>query len=294
MHAEPAGKVNYPSVNKIRAKRWLLNALKWALLLLVTFFCIFPIVIAVLGSFKSNAELTAGATILPQSWQFSNYVEAWRQANFALFTWNSLFISVMATAGTLIVASMAAYAAERRDFPLKKTFVTVQAATMFITIGAVVLRPQFEIMISLGLHDTLWGVILILISAHASTFFILLGFMKGIPRELDEAAMLDGSSLFGIYWKVILPLLKPGLAVCALFQFRASWNEYILPLVFTMSQPNLQPLPVGLANLRYGASAAVQTHLMMAGACLSIIPILIVYFAANKSFMQVTAGSIKG
>lgn len=294
MQVDYAYKVNSPSNIKIRFHRKVLATLKWALLLLITIFCIFPIVIAFLGSFKSNAELTGGATIFPNEWIFTNYVEAWTEANFALFTWNSLFISVMATAGTLIVASMAAFIAERRVFPMKKTYVAIQAATMFISVGAIVLRPQFEIMISLSLHNTLWGVIIILISAHASTFFILYGFMNGIPRELDEAAVLDGYSTLGTYWRIIIPLLKPGLAVCALFQFRTSWNEYILPLVFTMSQPNLQPLTVGLANLRYGASAAVQTHLMLAGACLSIIPIVIVYFLANKAFMQVTAGSIKG
>src|SRR5690606_24966689 len=105
--------------------------------------------------------------------------------------------------------------------------------------------------------------------------------------DLDEAAFLDGCNFFSVYWRVVLPLLKPGLGVAALFAFRNAWNEYILPLVFTMTNPKLQTLTVGLADLRYGTTAATQTHLIMAGACLSILPVLVVYVFANKSFMQV-------
>jgi ABC-type glycerol-3-phosphate transport system permease component len=249
---------------------------------------------ALLGSFKSNAELTAGATLLPSVWHISNYAEAWKQANFAQFTWNSLFIAIVTTAGTLIIASMAAYATERRQFPGKRLVVGIQAATMFISIGAVVLKPQFDLMVSIGLQKSLWGVIIILIAGHASTFFILTSYLKSIPRDLDEAATIDGCSFYRTYWSIILPLLRPGLGVAGLFVFRHAWNEYILPFVFTLTNPKLQTLTVGLANLRYGTAAAMQTNLMMAGACLSLLPILIVYFITNRSFVQVTAGSVKG
>ncbi|MCR2805737.1 carbohydrate ABC transporter permease [Paenibacillus soyae] len=266
----------------------------WAFLLAVAFLILFPVVMAFLGSFKTNAEVTAGGTIFPAEWQFSNYLYAWKEANFARYSWNSLFVSAVTTAATLVIVSMAAYAVDRLSFPGKKLFVGIQAATMFVTIGAVVLRPQFELMIDLKLHTSLWGVILILISAHASVFFILLSYMKSVPRDLDEAAMIDGASFLRTYRSVILPLLAPGLGVAGLFTFRYAWNEFILPQVFTMNSPHLQTLTVGLAALRYGSSAAAQTHIMMAGACLSILPLLAAYLIANKSFMQVTAGSIKG
>lgn len=281
-------------VMKRRMYRFVGNVLLWIFLGAIAVFTLFPVVMTVLGSLKTNMELTAGATILPREWQFVNYADAWRQANFSAYTWNSLFVSVASTAGTLLVASMACYVIDRRTFRGKRLFVFMQASTMFISIGAVVLRPQFELMVKLGLNTSLWGVVLILISAHATTFFILLGFFKAIPRDLDEAATIDGCSFAGIYWRVILPLLLPGLGVSALFAFRAAWNEYILPLVFTMNTPELQTLTVGLANLRYANSAAMQTQLMMAGACLSMLPLLVVYIFANKTFMQVTAGSVKG
>lgn len=270
------------------------RAAMWLFLLVMAVLTVFPVLMTVAGSLKSSAELMTGGGLLPEAWQFSNYAEAWKQTNFARYTVNSVFLSVMATVGTLLVAAMAAYVVDRRNFPGKRLFVGLQASTMFISVGAVVLRPQFDLMVKLHLNTTLWGVVLILVAAHASTFFILLSFFKAIPRELDEAAMMDGSGFTRSFFKIILPLLAPGLGVTGLFAFRHAWNEYILPLVFTMTNPKLQTLTVGLANLRYGSSAAMQIHLMMAGACLSILPMLVVYMIANKSFMQVTAGSIKG
>ena len=266
----------------------------WVFLIIMGLVTIFPVTIALLGSFKTNAEITTGATFFPASWQLDNYVQAWKQANFSQFTWNSLFVSISTTVGTLIIASMAAFVVDRFKFPGKRIYVGLQAATMFISVGAVVLRPQYELMVNLSLNKSLWGVIIILISSHAYIFFILLSFMGSIPKELDEAAKIDGCSMPGTFWRVILPLLRPGLGVAGLFTFRAAWNEYLLPMVFTMSQPKLQTLTVGLANLKYGISAASQTHYMLAGACLAMMPLLVAYVLANKSFMQMTAGSLKG
>ncbi|MBB3114444.1 ABC-type glycerol-3-phosphate transport system permease component [Paenibacillus phyllosphaerae] len=275
-------------------RKMLLRSPVWALLLITAGFMLFPIVTAILGSFKTNLELTTGATLLPADWQFKNYVQAWNQADFSGFTFNSIYVAVFATAGTLLVAAMAAYAVDRVAFKGKKLYIFIQSFTLFISIGAVVLRPQFNLMVAIGLQKSLWGVIIIIISAHATAFFMVIGFFRGIPKDLDEAALIDGCNFYSTFWRIILPLLKPALAVVALFTFRNAWNEYILPLVFSLSRPDLQTLPVGLANLRYGAGAAVENQLMLAGACISILPLLIVYVFANRSFMQVTVGSVKG
>lgn len=275
-------------------RKMLIRTPVWLLLLVTAALMLFPIVIALLGSFKTNLELTTGATFFPEKWQFKNYVQAWNQADFSGFTFNSLYVAVFATAGTLLVSAMAAYAVERAAFKGKKLFIFLQSFTLFISIGAVVLRPQFDLMVSIGLQKSLWGVIIILISAHATAFFMVIGFFRSIPKDLDEAALIDGCNFYSTFWRIILPLLRPALAVVALFTFRNAWNEYILPLVFSLSRPDLQTLPVGLANLRYGAGAAMENQLMLAGACISIFPLLIVYIFANRSFMQVTVGSVKG
>lgn len=266
----------------------------WLLLLTTSALMLFPIIIAILGSLKTNLELTTGATFLPSTWEFKNYLTAWTQADFSAFTFNSLFVSVFVTVGTLLVAAMAAYAVDRVAFKGKRIYILLQSFTLFISIGAVVLRPQFDLMVSIGLQKSLWGVIIILISAHATAFFMVIGFFRGIPKELDEAALIDGCNFYSIFWRIILPLLRPALAVVALFTFRGAWNEYILPLVFSLTRPELQTLPVGLAGLRYGAGAAVENQLMLAGACISILPLLLVYLFANRSFMQVNVGAVKG
>ncbi|WP_434753044.1 carbohydrate ABC transporter permease [Paenibacillus amylolyticus] len=280
--------------SSFRWTRWTKRTILFIFLLIIALLSLFPIILVLLGSFKTNQELTGGATIWPKIWQFTNYAQAWKTANFSGFTINSVFVSIVTTVGTLLISSMAAYAVDRVHFKGKKAYTLLMASTLFISIGAVVLRPQFDLMVKLGLNNSLWGVIIILISAHAATYFILVGFFKSIPRELDEAAMIDGCNFFTTYWRIILPLLRPGLAVAGLGVFQNSWNEYILPFVFTMSNPKLQTLPVGLANLRYGIGAAAEVQLMMAGACLSILPLLVVYIFANKSFMQVTLGAVKG
>jgi raffinose/stachyose/melibiose transport system permease protein len=285
---------NSTTLRGLRVGRGGGQAIMWVFLLVVAAFTLLPLTMAILGSFKTNAELTTGATFFPSTWEFSNYATAWKQANFARFMWNSFYISTAVTVGTLLFTSMAAYAVDRTSFPGKRLYVILQASTMFISIGAVVLRPQFDLMVSLGLNKSLWGVILILISAHASTFFMLIGFFKAIPKDLDEAAYIDGCNFYSVYFRIVLPLLRPALAVTALFTFRGAWNEYILPLVFTMTSPKLQTLTVGLANLRYGIGAAAENQLMMAGACIAFLPILVVYLFASKSFMQVTAGAVKG
>jgi raffinose/stachyose/melibiose transport system permease protein len=266
----------------------------WTFLIIVLIFTMFPIIAAFLGSFKTETELAVGATFLPQQWNFSNYIKAWNEANFGVFTWNSLYMSFFSTLGVVLVASMAAYAVDRREFIGKKAYVMLQASTMFVAMGAIMLRPQFDIMVALNLNKSLWGIIILNISAHAFAFFILLGFMKGISREMDEAAKMDGAGFTYTYARIIVPLLLPGIGVTALFAFRNAWNEYIMPLVFTMTQPKLQVLTVGLANLKYSPEGTIQSSIMLAGACLSMIPILIVYLMANKSFMQVNVGGVKG
>ena len=270
------------------------SVLLWIFLLVVAVFTLFPILLAFFGSLKSNLELTTGATLLPNEWKFSNYAQAWEVANFARFTWNSVFTSFFTTVGTLLIGTMAAYAVARIDFIGKKFYVLLQSCTLFISIGAVVLRPQFDLMVALHLQKSLWGVIILLISAHATVFFMLIGFVRAIPKELDEAAYIDGCNFYSTYYWIVLPLLAPALGVAGLWSFRGAWNEYILPLVFTMTQPELQTLTVGLASLKYGVGDAAQPQLMLAGACLSILPMLVVYVFANKSFMQMTAGSVKG
>ena len=139
------------------------------------------------------------------------------------------------------------------------------------------------------------GLILALVSGQASNVLLTMGFVKGIPKELDEAAIIDGCSLYGIFFRIILPLIKPIIAVVALFSFRHAWNDYITTLVMTISLPRLRTLTVAVVQLKYAVNAAAEWHIMLAGASIAILPIIIVYAFCHKQFIGgLTLGAVKG
>lgn len=268
---------------------------KWIFLITVVIFTMFPVVYIILGSFKENLELMTGGNILPQKWIFSNYVEAWNEANFSLYTWNSIIYCFFSTIGALFISSMTGYCIARKEFPGKKILVAVYLSTMFITLGAVIYRPLYLMMVDLGLNKSLVAPILIQIGSQATNIFLVSKFVQGVSKELDEAAIIDGCSTFRIYYSIMLPLIRPILGVVALFAFRDSWNAYILPSIFTATNKNLMTLTVGVVSLKYSGGNAAQWNLMIAGASIAIIPMLIVYVLANKQFISgLTEGAVKG
>ena len=271
--------------------------LAYAFLLILTVFILYPILYVVLGSFKTNQELVlGGARLLPEVFILDNYIEAWQLANFARYTLNSIFISTMVMLGILLLSSMAGYCFARKDFPLKNVIYGLLIAFMFVNIGSVSLRPLFELTIHFNLHTSLWSVILICIGmSQATNIFLVRGYMNTLPKELDEAAAIDGCSFFGIYYRIILPLLKPVMATIALLSFREAWNEYILPLVFTINDPNKRPLTVGVISLKNVSDGAAAWNIMFAGSTMSIMPIIILFLLTSRYFMSgMTVGAVKG
>ena len=271
--------------------------LAYAFLLILTVFILYPILYVVLGSFKTNQELVlGGARLFPEVFILDNYIEAWQLANFARYTLNSIFISTMVMLGILLLSSMAGYCFARKDFPLKNVIYGLLIAFMFVNIGSVSLRPLFELTIHFNLHTSLWSVILICIGmSQATNIFLVRGYMNTLPKELDEAAAIDGCSFFGIYYRIILPLLKPVMATIALLSFREAWNEYILPLVFTINDPNKRPLTVGVISLKNVSDGAAAWNIMFAGSTMSIMPIIILFLLTSRYFMSgMTVGAVKG
>lgn len=271
--------------------------LAYGFLLLLTVFILYPILYVVLGSFKTNQELVlGGARLFPEVFIIDNYIEAWQLANFAQYTVNSVFISTMVMIGILLLSSMAGYCFARKDFPLKNVIYGLLIAFMFVNIGSVSLRPLFDLTIHFNLHTSLWSVILICIGmSQATNIFLVRGYMNTLPKELDEAAAIDGCSFFGIYYRIILPLLKPVMATIALLSFREAWNEYILPLVFTINDPNKRPLTVGVISLKNISDGAAAWNIMFAGSTMSIVPIIILFLLTSRYFMSgMTVGAVKG
>lgn len=279
-----------PKAKKI-AKKTLLYVVLGACALVT----IYPVFYALVGGLKTNMEMLAGGSLLPKIPQWQNYKTVWEKANFAQYTFNSLFMCFFSTIGAVIISSLTAYCLERRRFPGRNLIYSLYMITMFIALGSVTLRPLYLLAVKVNLHNTLWPVILINIGAQGTNIFLITKFINGLPKELDEAAELDGCGPFRVFWNILLPLLKPIIGVVALFQFRHTWNDYITSSVFTMTQPQLRPLTVGVVQLKYGASAAAEWHLMMAGAAISILPMLLIYILCNKYFMTgMVDGSVKG
>jgi multiple sugar transport system permease protein len=270
----------------------------YAFLSILTVFILYPLLYVVLGSFKQNQELLlGGANLIPRQFIFDNYVRAWNSANFSRYTINSIFLSFFVMTGVVLVSSMSGYCFARKEFPLKNIIYGTLIAFMFVSIGSVSIRPLFEVALKAGLHKSLWGVILITIgTTQASNIFLVRGYINSIPNTLDDAAKIDGCSFFGIYWRILLPLMVPILATIALLSFRTGWNEYMLPNVFTMSNPDMRPLTVGVVMLKTSVDgSAAAWDIMFAGATMSILPIVVIYAFTSKYFITgLVSGAVKG
>ncbi len=279
----------------LRKKKLIGHTIWYICMFGLAYVTIYPVIYALLGSLKTNTELMTGGGIFPEVYQWQNYMDIWNSGNFARYTFNSLYMCFFCVLFAILLSTLTAYCIARHEFPLKKLIYATYLGTMFISLGAVTLRPLYLLAIDVGIFGTLWPIIFILVGSQGVNIFLVTRFVGSIPRELDESATLDGCGPMGIYWRIILPLLKPIIGVVALFQFRHTWNDYITSSVFTMTASELRPLTVGVVMLKYSVSAAAEWHLMMAGAAVAIVPMLIVYAVCNKQFMSgLTEGSVKG
>lgn len=285
-------------VNRVRSKEYKINrCVIYIFLVGLTVLTIYPIIYIFFGSFKENRELVLGGwNILPQKFVISNYTDAWEMANFAGYTFNSVILSIGTMIVALFVTSMAGYCYARGEFPCKELFYNLMIAFMFINVGSISLRSLFELAVKVHLNQSRVTMILISAAGSQATFiFLVRGYMNTTPKELDEAAKIDGCGFFHIYWKIILPILKPVLSAVALLSFRGGWNEYIMPMIFTMSNPSLRPLTVGVVSLRNMGDRAAAWNIMFAGSVISIVPIIILYMFTSKYFMEgMTVGAVKG
>jgi len=279
------------------ARSKVLRGVVWILMVFLAFLTIFPVLYIVFGSFKQNAELLVGGTnILPVKWVLTSYIDAWKQANFAIYTVNSIFLATGVMIISLLNSTMAGYVFSRRQFKGKELLYSLFVMFMFINVGSVSIRPLFELAVKIKMNKSLWSVVFISAGTGQATYiFLCRGFVNSLPRELDEAAKIDGCSFFQVYYLIILPLLKPVMATIALLSFRQGWNEYILPLVFTMTNDKLRPLTVGVNMLKNAGDGAAAWNIMFAGATIAIVPMLVIYCIFSRYFMSgMTTGAVKG
>lgn len=272
------------------------NLLVFGVLSVVFVIAIFPVLYTILGSFKGNLELLTSNSLFPKKFVLDNYVQAWNMANFEKYTLNSIFMSGTIVLGSIFSTTIAGYVFERGVFPGKELMFAMVVSSMFVSLGSLTLYPTYVIAKFFHINKSLWGVIIIRVfGLNVTNLFITRSYIRTLSREIDEAAKVDGCSFFSIYTRVIFPLLKPLIATIAILEFRHSWNDYLMPMVFTLSNKDRMPLIVGVMNLKGSGEAASSWNLMLAGSSIALIPMIVVYLFFNRYFIEgLTAGAVKG
>jgi raffinose/stachyose/melibiose transport system permease protein len=262
------------------------------ILLIYAAIVVFPVGVAILNSLKPNlGEVYKAPFALPSVWSWDNYAEAWFGANFSAYFVNSAIIAISCVIIVTICASTTAFVIVR--MPFKGSTILFGCFMLGVVIPIrLAMAPLFVIVKTLNLMDSLLGVILVQsASMMPVAVFILAAFLRAVPAELEDAAKMDGALPFEIYWRVVLPLIRPALATVALLTFVQSWNEYFLPLIFLRSEANY-PITLGMSQFRLQFD--VQWHLMFAGILIMLIPTIIAFLLASRQFIEgLTQGGLK-
>lgn len=279
--------------NKLR--RSSTTALWYLALALLSIPFVFPFWWMITSSLKSSVEIFAfPPTLLPTTWRWQNFVDVFAYQPFARHYFNSLYIAIVVTIGTIFVSSLAGYAFARIAFRGKTIiFLALLSALMMPT--EVTIIPNFFFMTSLGLIDTHIPLILLPVFGANGVVgtFLMRQFFLSMPREIEDAAMIDGLGRFGIFWRIALPIARPALGALAILSFLYSWNLFLEPLVF-VNDLKLFTLPLSLNNFNDAYGLPIW-HLQLAATTLSVIPVLIVYVLAQRLIIEsFTLSGVKG
>ncbi|MDD2752640.1 MAG: carbohydrate ABC transporter permease [Candidatus Omnitrophica bacterium] len=269
-----------------------INVLINLFLISVAITCIYPLLWMISASFKTQETIFTNLSIIPEHFHFGNYVRAWVEGGFGRNFVNSIVYTTSVVFGIIIISSMAAYGFSRLRFPGRNILFFIFMAAMMIPIpGSFV--ALYVLLNKLHLRNTPFGYILCMINVGLSTsIFLLKTFFDKMPKELEDAARIDGCSKIGIWWHVALPLAKPVLAVVIVFNALNVWNEYILALIIFDSR---QYMPLQVALQTFQGEFVTNYPLLMAGLTITALPIIIVYLLMQKYIVKgVTAGALVG
>ena len=280
----------------MREKRLIRKILYHLLVMLFGFIMIYPVLWMISGSFKDNSEILRGTlSLIPETFKGTNYHTGWKGfggTTFFTFFKNSLLVTTVATFGTVLSSSLVAYSFSRIRFRGRKLWFTFMLATMMLP-GQVIMIPQYLIYYRLGLVPGYVPLILPYFCGQAFFIYQMMQFMQGIPRELDEAAKIDGCSKYGIYSRIILPLLKPAIVTTVIIQFYWKWDDYMGPLLY-LSRP--QSYTASIAIKLFADSASVTDYgAMFAMSTLSLVPVFLIFLFFNKYLVEgIGTSGLKG
>jgi ABC-type glycerol-3-phosphate transport system permease component len=281
------------SIRAERRKKFWLQVPAYVILGAWAFFTIFVLGWVLVSSFKSNQEIFKDVFNFPKVWQFTNYVKAWNAAKFALYFKNSLIITFLAVAGILLTSAPAAYILSRFQFKGRDFISMIFIAGMGIPVS-LVLIPLYVMLNKIGLVNTFAGLIIVYISLSIPfTVYILTGFFGSLPKELEEAAIIDGCTDFEVFWHIMLPLASPGLLTAAIFNGISLWNEYQLVLVF-IGDGEKRTLALGLYSLQSAMQYTGDWVGLFAGVSIVMVPTILLFIVLSEKMISgITMGATK-
>ncbi|HSV84932.1 MAG TPA: carbohydrate ABC transporter permease [Levilinea sp.] len=279
-------------MNTRKLKRTLVSILLYSVLVIISIFMLLPFVWMVSTSFKLPEDVFGFPPILWSERSTAiNYIYLIIEKNLLLITWNTFFVSFAATILSLFFCSLGGYGFAKYQFPGRVTLFSLLLASMVIP-GAVMMVPSFVLMREFGWVNTFLPLI-IPGAANAFGIFFMRQYISSINDELLDAARIDGSSEFGIYSRIIVPIISPGLVSLGLIFFMGSWNNYLGPLIYLKS-PDLFTIPLAIASFG-GAVGLTNYNAQMAMSVISIIPLLFIFLIFQRRFVEgITAGAVKG
>lgn len=261
------------------ASRWLL----FAAVLIATILILLPVIIIVLTAFKPAAEVnTYPPTLMPHTWTFDNFSKIFSDLPFGRLFLNSFIFAGGVTIFALIFDSLAAYALARLDFRGNRVLLIVIVASLMIPFQATLI-PVYQLVANLGLVNS-YGGLIIPRAADAFGIFFLRQFFISLPRDLDNAARIDGASELRVFWNIILPNAIPALLTLAIFTFINNWNDLLWPLVFTTT-PEMGTITSGLTLLT-GPSGIIPYGTMMAGSLIAVLPLALMFLIMQRRFIE--------
>ena len=275
------------------------KSLIYIVLIAVFIVTVFPVFYAFSASLKNNIEiLTKPGELFSENPSFVNYSAALSSEEFQfkyMFA-NSILYTVVSVVTTILVSALAGFAFARLNFPFKKLAYVCFTLVLFVKLGGISVYATFDVLNFLHLPRNLYTLMLVhLFAVPTANMYLVRSYVHSIPSSVFEAAKIDGCSVFKTFYAIALPLIKPVLATICILTFTNSWNDYIMPNVFTLTQPTQRTLMVGLMALKSTGGAATNWGIMLAGTVVAMLPIFVVYLACNKYFVGgITAGAEKG
>lgn len=269
--------------------------LTWLAVLIMTVLClvwIYPFLWLVSASFKGPLEIfSKGLSLIPDGLRWDNYGRAWSTAGFSTYMLNTILVTVGTVAIVIFHTSLTGYVLGRYRFIGRNVVIGVLVATFIVPAGFAII-PIVDLTKTLGLLNNRWGIILALAgSGHAASILLYAGFFSQLPKELEEAAVVDGAGFFTIFGRIMLPLAGPVTATVAVLTFLAAWNSFLVPLVLTFGAPSQRTLAVGM--LAFVGTNETDWPGMAAAATLSLLPVIIFFFFVQRFFVEGVAGAIK-